>query len=260
MRPANHPETQIDDYFLITFYNFYGEVIYTLGTRVGTKTVRWRPVGPALHAHTCTSPHLLAARAHIHSKRRTNHTDARTHTCQPQAKKVLMVANNMPKSPAESQFAASDIIRVPGVDAIGLSRILGKQQAREFTISAAPGVKMPTKPYWWGVDPAVYYIYNAVDPLYYWKVAGLVLARNPRQGLSQELKDVLKELHFTSNGLETDKLTEDQKTALIASIPIGSQGLAQSFYMIGPKEHGYWYTTTCVPGCGASVCYGSPCV
>jgi hypothetical protein len=30
---------KIDDFFLITFYNFYGEVFYSFGTRAGTKTV-----------------------------------------------------------------------------------------------------------------------------------------------------------------------------------------------------------------------------
>jgi hypothetical protein len=30
---------KISDFFLITFYNAFGEVVYTLGTRVGTKEV-----------------------------------------------------------------------------------------------------------------------------------------------------------------------------------------------------------------------------
>ena len=50
--------------------------------------------------------------------------------------------------------------------------------------------------------------------------------------------------------LQVDKLTDDQKLALIAAIPIAAQGMAQSFYMLGPKDHGYWYTTTfnSIPG------------
>lgn len=70
-----------------------------------------------------------------------------------------------------------------------------------------------------------------------------VLARNPRPGLTKEQQQVLKDLHFTDNGLDTKALSDDQKLALIAAIPLGQQGLAQSFYVIGSKEHGYWYTT-----------------
>jgi hypothetical protein len=70
-----------------------------------------------------------------------------------------------------------------------------------------------------------------------------VNARNPRQGLTAKQVQLLKDLKFTSNGLEVDKLTADQQMALIAAIPIASQGIAQSFYLIGPKEKGYWYTT-----------------
>lgn len=50
-----------------------------------------------------------------------------------------------------------------------------------------------------------------------------MLARNPRQGLTDKQQQLLKDLHFTSNGLDVDKLTEDQKMALIAAIPLGAQ-------------------------------------
>ena len=105
-----------------------------------------------------------------------------------QAKKVLVVSQGAPKHPLEAAFAPQDIIRVPGVDALVLSRILGDERAKEYTISpaasaatgaatekaAATAGKIANVPYYWGVEPAVYYIYNAIDPLYFWKIAGLV--------------------------------------------------------------------------------------
>lgn len=71
-----------------------------------------------------------------------------------------------------------------------------------------------------------------------------VLARNPRPGLTSKQRQLLSDFKFTDNGLQVDQLSDDQKTALIAAIPIAAQGLAQSFYVIGPKWQGYWYITT----------------
>jgi hypothetical protein len=111
----------------------------------------------------------------------------------PQAKKILLVAQGAPKHPLESSFAPGDIVRVPGVDALVLSRILGAERAKEYTITSAAaaatasgtsrekgaaaagaGGGIANVPYYWGVDPAVYHIYNSLDPLYFWKIAGLV--------------------------------------------------------------------------------------
>lgn len=91
-----------------------------------------------------------------------------------QAKRVLVVQDGAAATSAESQFAKEDIIRVRGVDFQVLGRILGNQRVSECKVEAAIPGKIATVPYWWGVDSAVYYLYNAVDPLYYWKIAALV--------------------------------------------------------------------------------------
>lgn len=87
----------------------------------------------------------------------------------------MVLVSESDKSKVQDKFPAADIITVPGVDAQVLSRILGKNRASEFKIEPLlPGQQAVTSSYWWGTDAAVYYTYNNMDPLYFWKVAGLV--------------------------------------------------------------------------------------
>lgn len=93
-----------------------------------------------------------------------------------QATKVVVVdAKDLDK--VKGKFPASDIVVMPGADGIVLSRILGKQCSSEYKVETIlQGQQRVMSAYYWGTDPAVYSIFAPLDPLYYWKVAGLVSA------------------------------------------------------------------------------------
>jgi hypothetical protein len=91
-----------------------------------------------------------------------------------QAKKIVLVAEaDLDK--VKGKFPDSDIAVMPGYDGQALSRILGKQRSAEYSIEPLlPGQQKVVSAYYWGTDPAMYYVYAPQDPLYFWKVAGLV--------------------------------------------------------------------------------------
>lgn len=95
-----------------------------------------------------------------------------------------------------AKYPASRQVELGGVDGILISRILDNvDYAVNYTITPING-KTITSTYWWGVDPSVFNVYNKYDPLYFWKVAALVNARNPRVGLTSAQKAALKTIGF----------------------------------------------------------------